>query len=81
METVFHDFKTTVEYFFDDATTHSMTIEDNWEQIRLILQRLGQVNLKLNFTKCKFFETEIVLFGHTITQGIIKMNQDKLQII
>ena len=58
-----------------------MTIEDNLEQIRLILQRLRQVNLKLNYKKCKFFETELVLFGHTITQGIIKMNQDKLQII
>ena len=58
-----------------------MTIEDNLEQIRLILQRLRQVNLKLNYSKCKFFETEIVLFGHTITQGIIKMNQDKLQTI
>ena len=81
MEQVFHEFKLFVEHFFDDATAHSMTIDEHLSHIKAVLQRLRQVNLKLNYNKCKFFETEIVLFGHIITQVIIKMYPLKLQTI
>ena len=81
MEEVFHESKNFVEHFFDDATSHSMSLDTSLSQIKNILQKLRKVNLKLNYSKCKFFETEISLFGHTITQAIIKMYSDKLQTI
>ena len=81
MEEVFYELRKFVEHFFDDATAHSITINEHLIHIRRILQRVRDVKLKLNYLKCKFFETEINLFGHVISQHIIKMNQNKLNVI
>ena len=81
MENVFHDFKKFVEHFFDDATAHSSNIDIHLIQIKRILQKLREVNLKLNYDKCKFFQTEIKLFGHIISESVIRMNPDKLKVI
>ncbi len=44
------------------------------------LKKLRQENLKLNFDKCLFFQTEINLFGHIISDNLIKMNQKNINL-
>ena len=81
MNEIFHEFKAFEEHYFDDSTVHSINIDQHLIHLEAIFKKLRQVNLKLNFDKCLFIQTEIKLFGHIISDNLIKMDQKKIDLI
>ena len=81
MNEIFHEFKAFEEHYFDDSTVHSINIDQHLIHLEAIFKKLRQVNLKLNFDKCLFIQTEIKLFGHIISENLIKMDQKKIDLI
>ena len=43
-----------VAAYIDDILIFSMTLEDHLNHLRLVLERLKEVNLKLKPAKCRF---------------------------
>ena len=70
-----------VEIYLDDITIHSPTIEKHLEDIKEVLQRLKNVSLKINLSKCKWFKTSIQILGHIMNGDTIKMNPKKIELI
>ncbi|MGO3048237.1 MAG: reverse transcriptase domain-containing protein [Streptococcus thermophilus] len=67
-----------VRYFVDDIVCASQSIEEHKEHLKQIIQRLTEVNLKLNPDKCRFFQSEIYLLGFRISPNGISMDRRKL---
>lgn len=67
-----------VRFFVDDIVCASQSVEDHKEHLKQIIQRLTDVNLKLNPDKCRFFQNEIYLLGFHISPKGISMDRRKL---
>ena len=47
--------------YLDDCTIFSKTPEDHIKRLQQIFQRFRERNLKINPTKCAFFQTKVVV--------------------
>ena len=57
--------------YLDDVVVFSSTFEDHLRRLELVLSRFEQCNLKVKFSKCSFFRSEVSYLGHVIsTQGV-----------
>ncbi|MFM7683964.1 MAG: RNase H-like domain-containing protein [Bacteroidota bacterium] len=70
-----------IEVYIDDITIHSSSVKEHFEHIKFVFVQLIRNNLKLNITKCKWFQKEIKLLGHIITGKEIKMDPGKIESI
>ena len=57
------------------------TIEELDVNLRKVLDRCRQHNLKLQLKKCKFFMKELPWLGHVIGDGVIKVDPAKVDAI
>ena len=65
-----------VVVYIDDVLVFSKTLEDHLKHLTLVLDRLIEVGLKLNPTKCYFIRQEVAFLGHIITpQGLRTTNR------
>ncbi|KAG2210684.1 hypothetical protein INT45_002557, partial [Circinella minor] len=69
---------TFVRFFVDDIVCASQTVEEHKQHLKQVIQRLTDVNLKLNPDKCRFFQSEIYLLGFHISPKGISMDRRKL---
>jgi hypothetical protein len=67
-----------VRYFVDDIVCASQSVEEHKDHLKQVIQRLTNVNLKLNPAKCHFFQSEIYLLGFRISPKGISMDRRKL---
>ena len=67
--------------YIDDIIIFSDTIEEHLQRIRMVLQRLREVNLKVKISKCNFFSKEVTYLGHTLSGKGIKVVQNKVESI
>ena len=67
-----------VRYFVDDIVCASKSVEEHKGHLRQVIQRLTEVNLKLNPKKCHFFQSKIYLLGFHISPEGISMDRRKL---
>ena len=58
----------------DDILVFSNTLEDHLKHLRLVLERLKEVNLKLQPAKCRFARKEMEYLGHILTPDGLKPN-------
>ena len=58
-----------VEIYFDNITVHSHDFISHLRHILRVFKILRQHNLKLNATKCKWFQKHIKLLGYMIRQN------------
>ena len=58
----------------DDVLVFSRTLRERLEHLRLVIQRLAEVNLKLKPVKCRFACKEVEYLGHLITPLGLKPN-------
>ena len=72
---------TFVEVYLDDITVHSKDVKEHYEHIEAVLTILRKVNVKLNFTKCKWFAKKIKLLGHIITGTKISVDPKRTESI
>jgi len=63
--------------FLDDIIIFGRTIDEHFNRIEQVFQRLAMANLKITPTKCHFFKKEVNFLGFHITQHGIKMDADK----
>ncbi|GFX99504.1 retrovirus-related Pol polyprotein from transposon 412 [Trichonephila clavipes] len=50
--------------YLDDVIIGGRTFEEHLQNIRKVLSKLSDANLKLNPSKCKFFQKEVNYLGH-----------------
>ena len=71
----------TLLIYLDDIIVYSKTFETHLDSLREILQRLKEVNLKLNPKKCCLFRTSVSFLGHQVSEQGISMWPLKIQTI
>jgi hypothetical protein len=64
--------------FVDDVVIKSNSIEEHKHHLSLVINKLTEVNLKLQPKKCKFFQNKINLLGFTIAPRGVSMDRRKL---
>ena len=61
-----------VSVYTDHLLVYSKTLEEYLQHLGMVMDRLREVNLKLQPTKCHFFRQFVELLGHILTpQGLM----------
>ncbi len=68
-----------VEVYLDDVIIHSRIKEEHIKHVRVVLQKIREVNLKLKLTKCKQFEQELTFVRHRIIAKGIEPNPKNIK--
>lgn len=67
-----------VHAFYDDIIVDGKNLEEHNLRLRKVLQRLLENNLRVNWKKCKFFESKVEYLGHVISREGISKCADKV---
>jgi hypothetical protein len=67
--------------YIDDILIGGETIEQLHSKLLLVLDRLLQYNVKINWTKCKFFVEQVTYLGHEVSQMGISPSRQKVEAI
>ena len=59
----------------------SKTKEEHLEHIDMVLRRLHEEKLVINLEKCLFMQEELTYLSFVISQGSLKMDKDKVNVI
>ena len=68
----------TLLLYLDDICIFAPIIDDMWDQIHLVFDRLKKFNLKIEPKKCQFFRTSVLFLGHVLSAKGISANPDKV---
>ena len=60
--------------YLDDVLVFSENIEDHFNHVKIVIERLRQHNLKIKLSKCKFARRKIQFLSHIIEDGKISPN-------
>ncbi|XP_045023566.1 uncharacterized protein K02A2.6-like [Daphnia magna] len=80
MSELFGDLTGVITYF-DDFLVTGESMEELQTNLRQVLTRCRQHNLKLQLKKCKFFLKEVPWLGHVIGDGVVKVDPSKVEAI
>jgi hypothetical protein len=64
--------------YLDDILIYSNNLEDHYNHVKLVIERLRKHNLKVKLSKCKFAQTRIEYLSHIIEDGKISPNPAKV---
>ena len=67
--------------YLDDIVVFAATVEEHLERLQQVLDRLREVNLRANLSKCEFLQEETSYLGHRISSEGIGMEYDKIQAV
>lgn len=67
--------------YMDDIVVFSPTFEQHLVDLRQVLERLKQANLKLKPSKCFFARRTISYLGHTVTSEGIHVDPEKIEAV
>lgn len=67
-----------VEHYIDDVVLYSRDIKSHIILINLVINRLTNVNLRINVAKCAWFQTSVFLLGFVVGPGIQKIDMRRL---
>ncbi|XP_062536041.1 uncharacterized protein K02A2.6-like isoform X2 [Armigeres subalbatus] len=70
-----------VRCYLDDVLIAGETIEECLSNLHLVLERLQNANLKVNYKKCKFFVNSLNYLGHLVTEEGLLPSPEKLSTI
>lgn len=73
--------KDTITWYLDDIAVLGKNFDHHIENLRKVLNRLSEVNLKLKPSKCFFALQKIKFLGFEIDETGIKPNMDKIKAI
>lgn len=61
-----------VSVYLDDVLIAGIDFDDCCQKLHEVLNRLANANIKVNWSKCKFFVSSLPYLGHVITeQGLL----------
>ena len=66
--------------YIDDILVFSQSEQQHFQHLSIIFQRLAQSNLTININKCEFFQSELKILGHHVTNKGFQPTQDKIAI-
>jgi hypothetical protein len=64
--------------YLDDIIVFSRTIEEHFERLALLLDRLRGANLKLKPSKCQLFRKSVIFLGHVVSEEGIQTDPEKV---
>ena len=64
--------------YLDDVIVYGHTEEENLENLRIVLERFQEFNLKLKPSKCSFFQSEIVYLVHHVSKEGIRLSDENV---
>ena len=64
--------------YIDDIVIFEETIQQNNQNMEDVLQRIKQLGLRLEPSKCDYLKRELEYLGHIITKEGVKPNAEKL---
>jgi hypothetical protein len=67
--------------YFDDVLIYSRNIEEHKVHVSLVLKRLREANLKIQWKKCKWGVAEVEYLGHVVGGGVVKPRPEKLKLL
>ena len=67
--------------YLDDIIIFSKFPEEHLHRLKLVLQKISEVELKLKPSKCEFFQTRLEYLGHIMSEKGIETNPKKIQVI
>jgi hypothetical protein len=65
--------------FIDDILIYSKSDSDHEEHLRLVLQKLWDIQLYAKYNKCEFWIDEVPFVGHIISNGGISVDPAKVK--
>ncbi|XP_056155241.1 rho GTPase-activating protein 28 [Lampris incognitus] len=80
METILEGLpKSACQVYLDDLMIHTSTFERELANLRDVLGRLRQANLKLHPQKCQLFQRQTLFLGHMVSGAGIATNPEKVK--
>jgi hypothetical protein len=80
MNSIFlHELDKFMVVFIDDILVYSKNEAEHAKHLHMLLQRLREHRLYAKLSKCDFWLKEIKFLGHTISEGGIAVDPDKVQ--
>ncbi|GFX74342.1 retrovirus-related Pol polyprotein from transposon 297 [Trichonephila clavipes] len=67
--------------YLDDVIIGGRTFEEHLQNIRKVLSKLSDANLKLNPSKCKFFQKDVNYLGHIISAEGVRTDPEKVSAV
>lgn len=67
--------------YLNDLLIYSKTFEDHLERLNIVFDRLTEIGLKLNPTKCKVARKSVEYLGYTISGEGIATSRDKIRAV
>lgn len=67
--------------YLDDLIVFGSSLFNHNKNLLKVLQRLREINLKLNPSKCDFLRKEILYLGHIISAGGISPDPEKVRVV
>lgn len=65
--------------YLDDIVIVGENLNNHINNLKTVLKRLSQFNLKIQLDKCEFLKRETEFLGHVITQDGVKPNKNKVE--
>ena len=65
--------------YLDDCIIFSRTPDEHNKRLQQVFQRFREANLKINLTKCAFFETKVQFLRHVISQNGLEADPEKFK--
>ena len=70
-----------VVVFIDDILVYSKNEEEHKEHLRLVLEKLRELQLYAKFSKCEFWLKEVGFLGHVISREGIAVDPTKVDTV
>ena len=67
--------------YLDDIIVFGKTFDMHLQNLREVLQRLAEANLKLNPEKCVFFQTQVSFLGHCVSEEGVSVDPEKTKMV
>ena len=68
----------TLLLYLNDNCIFAPTVDDMFDQIELVFERLKNCNLTIKPRKCQFFNTSVLFLGHVLLADGISANPEKV---
>ena len=64
--------------YLDDVVVYSRSVQEHFQRLEKVFQKLREHGLKLSASKCSFFRKEVKFLGHIVSAQGIKTDPEKI---